>query len=378
MGIGKTKDSSLSKRFITFTGVIFSVLIIFFAAAFNIIINSNSEFLRDALISSAGEMNLERTRLAVEALRMSGAQDQKSVMVVLERHCTQDRGFTQAVLFSKTSDENFFKTEGVLRVTPSMDSEPQTGTVLTEEKDTNYLKEGLLKESTEPKIYLKNGIHWQNIYQPFPVKNRNFVIHFFMAAGKTWGIMENYHSTVKWLRWASIIVCGILIISVIILSVLMAQNHSLLIRNISLYMDKAAKGDLNFSIRSTDDQELNDLALSFNSLIEELRDKSVQEPQDQAGKIFRLGVERMKANNIEDSIAIFRTITLLKPDSFGSFFNLGVAFAKKKNYPLAMKMFTRVLEINPSHEMSKTYLEKVRKLMENGERPATESQSHGG
>ena len=91
-----------------------------------------------------------------------------------------------------------------------------------------------------------------------------------------------------------IILTIILIVAVTVITVIFIQNYSLLIKNLSVYIDKAAKGDLDININTTDDRELNELANSFNSLIHELKGKSVNEP---VGDLFKLGVKNLKENN---------------------------------------------------------------------------------
>jgi tetratricopeptide (TPR) repeat protein len=135
-------------------------------------------------------------------------------------------------------------------------------------------------------------------------------------------------------------------------------------------MKKAAGGDLEVSLNPTEDVELNQLAQSFNTLIDELKDRTEKAVQDaesaqdteEAGAIFKTGVSLLKENRLEEAIAIFTTLTIIKPNGFGSFFNLGVAHAKKREYGKAIRMFEEAQRINPQFEVTAAYIEKVKRL----------------
>ncbi len=356
----KKKDSSFSRKFIITVGIIYSLLIIFFALSFNIIITNNSNLLRDTVISNNSSLLIERSRLAIESIENGKKGAMNDIRDSLKKYCTGERGFFKILIFSKTQDDNYFKLIESVEVGGNIDIDIAGGSTVSEEKDKNYLKSGLIKETAEPRLYTKNGVYWQNVYHPYKINNTSYVIQFMMSASRTFGVINSYYESMKKLRWISIAACVILVLSVGALTVIFVQNYSLLIRNLSAYMDKAAKGDLNFNIKTTDDRELNELALSFNSLIEELKEKSSQDPH---GSLFKLGVEKLKDNSLDDSIALFRTITLLNPEHFASFFNLGVAFAKKKNYEFSLKMFRKSMAINPSYELTAKYIEKINRII---------------
>jgi tetratricopeptide (TPR) repeat protein len=94
------------------------------------------------------------------------------------------------------------------------------------------------------------------------------------------------------------------------------------------------------------------------------REKIVQEleTKDTMGDIFKFGVSLLKEHRLDESIALFRTLTILKPEGFGGYFNLGVAYAKKGRYAESIEMFKRALQANPRHELTLQYIEKVKHL----------------
>ncbi len=86
------------------------------------------------------------------------------------------------------------------------------------------------------------------------------------------------------------------------------------------------------------------------------------EKKDTLGDIFKFGVTLLKENRLEDAAALFTTLTFLKPEGFGSYFNLGVIYARRKDYAKSMDMFQRALQANPGNELTMQYIEKIRKL----------------
>jgi len=86
------------------------------------------------------------------------------------------------------------------------------------------------------------------------------------------------------------------------------------------------------------------------------------ENKDTLGDIFKFGVTLLKENRLDDAAALFTTLTFLKPEGFGSYFNLGVIYARRRDYAKSMDMFERALQANPGNELTKQYIEKIRKL----------------
>ena len=70
----------------------------------------------------------------------------------------------------------------------------------------------------------------------------------------------------------------------------------------------------------------------------------------------------LKSARFEEAAAVFTALTILKPDGFGGYFNLGVASAKLGRFDKALEMFDHALRINPNHTHTAVYIEKVRRL----------------
>ncbi|HPL16668.1 MAG TPA: tetratricopeptide repeat protein [Spirochaetota bacterium] len=389
------KRSVISRRFIIAISAIYSALIIATSVSFHVIMAGNAGILKDALISNSRDLYLGKIDILAERLKLRNATSIDAVKNELRDYNDSAGDILGVIIFSKTEDENYFRIADALLFHEDLDLAITRSEVVRELKDINYLKMGLLHSAVDPDIYSQSGYTWQNVYYPFEIKNKKAVIQFLVSAARLQATIDSYAASTGNTRIFNIIFTIVLIIAVIVLSVIFLQNYSLLISNLSSFMKKAADGDLDVSLNQTADDELNQLALSFNTLIDELKEKTVRvtpepEPQpgqaeqapegqeepgekpqqaaeppaenDSMGEIFTTGVSMLKDNRLEEAIAIFLTLTIMKPGGFGSYFNLGVAYAKKRDYDRAIAMFEEAARINPTFEVTARYIEKVKKL----------------
>ena len=147
-----------------------------------------------------------------------------------------------------------------------------------------------------------------------------------------------------------------------------SYNFSLLIKNLAAHMKKAATGE-EISLDTIDNDELNELAISFNDIVSGLKelkekDKIITELEKNHSfdDLFKFGVNLLKENELDNSIALFKTLTILKPEGFGGYFNLGVAYAKKKDYHTSLEMFGKALNSNSDHELTQKYIDRINRL----------------
>jgi tetratricopeptide (TPR) repeat protein len=364
------KRSIISRRFIIAISIIYSALIIAVSVSFHLITHKNANTLRDALISQNRDFLVKKSQDCVDRLKLKNALSPEDIKKELY-NCNTDFGdLLSVIIFTKTNDENYYRIAETLFFHDDLRLNLTRSAVVREQKEVNYLKKGILHASVDPEIYSENGYYWQNVYFPYEIRNRKAVLQFMISALRTQEVIDNYAESIQGTQTSIIVLTVILVIAVVVLSVVFVQNYSLLIRNLSGYMKKAADGDLGVSLNTTEDVELNQLAQSFNTLIDELKDRTekaaqdTESPQDteEAGAIFKTGVSFLKENHLDEAIAIFTTLTIIKPNGFGSFFNLGVAHAKKREYGKAIRMFEEALRINPKFGVTAAYIEKIKKL----------------
>jgi tetratricopeptide (TPR) repeat protein len=364
------KRSILSRRFIIAISIIYSTLIIAVSVSFHVITHKNADTLRDALISQSHDFLIKKVQDCVDRLKSKNALSPEDIKKELY-DCNTDTGeLLSAIIFTKTNDENYYRIADTLFFHDNLRLNLKRSAVVREQKEINYLKKGILHTAVDPEIYSESGYYWQNVYYPYEFGNRKAVLQFMVSASRTQEVIDNYAESIQGIRTFIILLTVILVIAVVVLSVIFVHNYSLLLKNLSGYMKKAADGDLDVSLNATEDVELNQLAQSFNTLIVEMKDRTEKAAQDtesakdgeEAGAIFRTGVSLLKNNNLDEAIAIFTTLTIIKPNGFGSFFNLGVAHAKKREYGKAIRMFEEARRINPTFEVTAAYIDKVKRL----------------
>jgi methyl-accepting chemotaxis protein len=364
------KRSIISRRFIIAISIIYSALIIAVAVSFHMISHKTAETLRDALVSHNRDVLFKKVQECADRLKSKNAATPEEVKKELSNCNTGSGDLLSVILFTKTADENYYRIADTLFFHDDLRLDLKRSAVVREQKEINYLKQGILHTSIDPEIYSEGGYYWQNVYSPYDLGNRRAVIQYMISASRTREIIDRYAESTQGVRTFITALTAILVAAVVAVSVIFVHNYSLLLRNLSGYMRKAADGDLGVSLNPTEDVELNQLAQSFNTLIDELKDRSEKaapEPEsfpdaEEASAIFKTGVSLLKDNNLDGAIAIFKTLTMIKPKGFGSFFNLGVAHAKKREYGKAIEMFEEARRINPGFEVTAAYIEKVKRL----------------
>jgi tetratricopeptide (TPR) repeat protein len=358
------KKSLVTRRFIIAISVIYAVLILTVSISFHYSMNASADILFDALISHNQEIIIDKIGTLIERLHDKHAATKEDIQKEIENYNSAVGDILYVIMFAKTDDENYFRILHAIQLKNSLELNISKNTIIKENKKINYLRKGLLNSVVDPNIYSRDNHHWQNIYYPYQIKNRKIILQFLVSVSRTRDAIKHYNDSIRLIRLLNIVMTVVLALAVTALTAIFVQNYSLLIRNLSSYMKKAASGDLGVSLNPTSDDELNQLAQSFNTLMEELKDKTDKRISEAEGinTLFNTGVSILKENRLDEAIAIFKTLTIIKPQGFGSYFNLGVAYAKKREYDNALAVFEQALRINPSHELTRTYINKVRGL----------------
>ncbi len=356
----KQKDSSISKKYILTISVVFSLLIIATALLFNAAMRRSTGIMEKTLKENSSRLSLGRVENVRHYLDLVKPGSLRVLKKSLGKFCRENRGFLSVIIYRTTGDDNFFRVAGEVPVSSSISFSLDHGKKIKENKEKNYLRRARLSTVADPEIYSRDNIYWQSIYSSYKSKKRNYILQYLVAASDTYHLMADYSRSINFLRRVMAVVSFVLVLAVSILTMIFINNYSLLISNLTRSISKAAKGEYDISIKETDDEQLNELASSFNSLVDELKEMSAKGP---LGEMFRKGVELLKGNSFEDAVSIFRAILLMKPEGHGSYFNLGVAYARLKQYRLSMEMFGKAREIRPDYELTRKYMEKVEKMI---------------
>lgn len=364
----KVLKNGISRRFVLVISLVFTAIILFLTFFFNYILTENYVLLRGVVLKNNERLQKEKAQNAASLLASRWIRRGHTVSDAIRTVITPGNGFLNVNVFSQTADENFFRVQGSLQLHPGINPGPGENTVVRENRGINYLKEGMFRTVVDPEIYSAGGVFWQNVYQPFTAGGKNYVLQFMISASRTMTALSEYSESMKRLKWYLIFIDIAAVIIVVFVVLHFMQNFSLLIGNLSTSMKKATEGELNINMNAGADRELAELALSFNSLIEEmkgLREKGKQFDEMEKfsmNDIFKTGVAYMKEERLDDAIALFRSLLIFNPESFGGLFNLGVAYAKRREYEASLVLFKKAHEINPEHELTQSYIDKVQRL----------------
>jgi tetratricopeptide (TPR) repeat protein len=352
------RRSTVSTRFVITTAVVYSAIIILIVFSFLYVLTINSNILKEILLNNNDAYLLKKVGLIVERLEEKKIKNIKKLSEELKEYCKKDNEFLYILVFSNSSDENYFKIQKKIPINSSFKITAEYNKLIQEKKDTNYLKTGLSKPVIDRTIYSLNNQYYKTVYYPIIIKN-NYVIEFFISASEIITALNDYSTRINEIKKYSVIITACAVLVIIITTLLFNYSFSLLIKNLSGHLKKAADGSLNIDMAGVKDDDLNELALSFNGIFSELKLK-----KDTSGELFKMGVNLLKQENFSDSIAIFKTLLIIKPNTFGTCFNLGVAYAKNRQYNLSLEMFEKALEANPEHEVTLDYLTRVKRLLE--------------
>ncbi|MFW5862791.1 MAG: HAMP domain-containing protein [Spirochaetota bacterium] len=271
-------------------------------------------------------------------------------------------------IFSRTSDDNYYRLSEVVKANPELAATFRKGTTLSEERSGEIIRRGLTEISVDTEIRSKNGHAWQNVFFPLPGEKKNHVVMMQSPAYNVLAILRKFEESSHAMKIRVLIITSISMVVVIFLVLLFTHNIHMFVDNLSGSIRKAAEGDFSVKLNPDSDRDFSELATSFNTLIEELRsrEKNFEEltQKDYLSDIFKMAVSKLKASHIEDAITLFNAVIILKPDSFGSFFNLGVAYARTREYEKSAAMFNRAREINPEHQLTMSYIEKIKAIRE--------------
>jgi tetratricopeptide (TPR) repeat protein len=375
------RKPAFTKKFIIIISLIYSALIIATAFLFDRAVSMDSGTVRETIFESSNEILLERTRILADRADLRNPGSISSAGEYLRSISMEDHDILYILVFSRTEDDNYFRLTEKFPVNSGLTMDIGERESVQDAASLSYLKEGLIRPAIDPEIYSKDHYSWQNVYQPLKVGKKTYALQFMVRPSAYMKATDSFNSVITGSRRTMLMVSAGLILCVLVLTAIFSQNHSMLVKKLSEYIQKAASGNLDINIKAAGDPELNELAMSFNTLVEEMKTrKESQEGAASAGtetggeneseedslimkELFRTGVLCLKENRLSEAITIFRLIISVRPEGFSSYFNLGVACAKAKLYGESLSMFRRAREANPSYEMTDRYIERVEKLI---------------
>lgn len=354
---------------------VFLLCVAILIISFYIIIEKNSKLL-EAFISRTAQENalLVSTRF-VEHIKNFRFSTFEKLESELRKSISFETSILGIIVFGRTSDEGYFRVLSKIVRNPSFRVPFDKSAIVTLESGNQYLQRGLIRPTVDPTIHMDGSFAWRNVYHPYNFQNYTVVLCVMVSSLGNLTALEDYNNSLSAIKKFLVIVYSIATVAVIGILVFFVYNYQLLLRHLAAAMQRAKAGDLSVNISVAGDDELSEIALSFNSLVEELKILKEQKINATDVKllsvIFKMGVEKLKKGEYEDAVHLFSTFILVRPESFGGIFNLAVANAKLRRYDESLRLFDRALEINPNHELAILYRRKVIELkMRYGEHPS--------
>lgn len=359
-------ESRLTRTFVIGIAALYAILIIVFAAAYHLSLKRIDAWIAESLTGTELELQRERVAVTMERLEATKPATTAAMASILKEQLTGGRELAALLIFSRTPDDHYFRLTESIILDMGLTLPLKAGDIVKEEKENNYMRKGLMDLTVEEQPYARDGIAWRNIYAPFRLSpQKTIVLQFLMRTDTGTQALATLRENLAQMRLIMVALPIALIIAVIVITALFLNRLSLLITGLTSFMKKAADGDLAVALPVTDDAHLGELALSFNSLIDELKEKTDRLGQEESNllkDLFTRGVTALKENRLDEAIALFTSLTLVNPGTFGNYFNLGVAYAKKRDFDRSLAMFRKAQEANPSFDVTRQYLEKIEKL----------------
>ncbi len=352
------RRSTVSTRFVITTAIVYSIIILLLAFSFLYVLTINSNILKEILQKNNDAYLLKKTGLVIEALMGKEIKNLKELSDKLKNYCAKDNEFLYILIYSNTPDENYFRIRKKISLNDSFKITAGYERPIQEQKDVNYLKAGISRPVIDQTIYSLNNQYYKTVYHPIQIKSP-FVVEFFISASEVITALNDYSEKINKIKQYSVIITAGAVVIIIITMLLFNYSFSLLIKNLSGHLKKVAEGSLNLDMIKAKDDDLNALALSFNGIFSELKTK-----KDMHGELFKTGVNMLKQGTYDDAIAVFKTLLIIKPNTFGSCFNLGVAYAKNRQFDLSLEMFEKALNVSHGHDVTIDYISRVKRLLE--------------
>ncbi|HEY1405062.1 MAG TPA: tetratricopeptide repeat protein [Spirochaetota bacterium] len=407
--------SGAKRTLIVFT-IVNAAAVLTLASAFSFVTSRDITLLKKVLFTYSSDTALIRARAISTGAYTGSMMSASEYAKRLDTQCRAEREILSVILFSKTSDENYFTVASKIELDPRLviPVEPKSR---VKESEADWLKKGLYAPCVNPLLFSDKSAYWNNAYVPVTLKEGQFVVRFSVSSASAVIALENHIRKISRVQIAAVILTAFLIVVTLSASFIFLRNFSMLMSGIAGYAKKAANGNTDLSLNEDADEDLFEIAMSFNTLVGELKEKerlishlrdktrAVQTAEhntqdtkkeeefsmrlsalqselsqalaekekmiaessrsDELSESFRAGVDFLKEGRTAEAETIFSALTILKPDGFGAYFNLGVVYAKKRDFDRAITMFERAIRINPNHEIAAQYIDKVMRLKRN-------------
>lgn len=384
----KRKVLLFTKKFAISIAALYSLFIVAQAILFNYTLNLNSQALQATVMEAQNALLTDTANLIVYKAALKQPTDTLQAAAMLKHEAGKTNDVLHIIIFAPTEDESYFK--------PMQNISLAGGATLGIDKGpislgSQWLRKGLASAVADPAVYEDNGCHWKNVFVPMTIGKAKFSVMFMFAAEAGLQITKAFNSATNRSANIMLVATALLVLGVICVTMLFSQSHSFLMRRLASTIQNAADGNLDVKITAGGDKEIDAIAASFNTLIDELKAVKTEPQKEQSVKpeqpsvekseekptqrdayqgtfktIFKYGVSLLKENKPVQALGIFGYIISIDGNSFGAYFNSGVALAKIGKYQDAITMLKTAQSINPAYETTASYIHRLQKLIVGG------------
>lgn len=239
-------------------------------------------------------------------------------------------------------------------------------TVKTDTSKESLIRKGLSAVTVNTVMETQGTISYIESYIPLQIGGKPHCLVIQWLSPHIVLLQQKHDAIVSSLLITAAAVIAATILIVAVLSLLHSHRIKSLLHELSNSMQSIASGTPGISLNESTDSELRAIAVSFNTLAEEMKNKNEllqKNNTDVMADIFQKGVLSLKDLQFDEAAALFTVITLYKPNSFAGHFNLGICFAKMGQFQKSLDYFTKAHAINPDNEYTTRYIEKIKSML---------------
>jgi len=350
---------NFTRKYIFITGILFSILILLTSILFIISIKYSSSIV-EALSDKIIEQNIiTRGRLLIDNMKKEKRKALPAIIKYSSHYRKIDSQLYDLIVYKRTSDDHYFKKLASI-----------SGGIVKKPKDISFvgkdaiMQKGMIHPAFDSVPFKKETHVLYSLYHPLHINKKKYLCQIIMINPDAKTLVNLFNTNTSRLKFFMALVIVLIAGGVITLTLSFMSNYENFIKKLTESIKNAVSGSYN-TITSHPNDELFEFADSFNKLIEDMKSRDSSDGDEILQLFFKNAVSHLKNKEVTRSKHIFESILSIKPDSFGSLFNLGTIYAKEQHLEVALSYFEKASALNPHHELTKNYINKVKNMMGN-------------
>ena len=304
--------------------------------------------------------HIESTSRVIKSFLHSAITNKKNIENILFTPVINNAAVYSAYIVKPTDDDRHYIVTTVIKGNKRL-----LGTTRIDSSKNFLIRKGLVYVTINPAIEKQDTIAYMESYIPLHANGKTQCLILQWIVPATAILQQKHDALIKTLMQSIAIVITATIILIVVISAIHSYRTKSLIQELSHSIQSLATGTFNITLNDNINDELKTIATSFNSLVEKIKhnDQMLHTIKEETiADIFKKGVALLKDGKLDEAQACFTVTTLYKPQSFASYFNLGVCLAKKGQFSAALQYFEKAKEINPDNQLVLRYIGKIQAL----------------